>query len=418
MQTSIISEEKIRNRKMGILICGVILYFLTSMSKVLIPATIFNELQQAGLDVKSISAMGAVYMYSYAASQLLAGIFSDRYGGVRFLLIGGSLFTLGTLGFPFTDNLYLMYLSRILTGFGAGTVFLGVAKLLSDLFSARFAAALGFVLVLGFFGPTAGTMMIHLINLLGWKWAMAVPGLISAVGMLVILAVMKGTVKPVTKGQTLTPLFMILKKYRVWFLWLTSSVIFGSYYVLLGQIGQKSIIDFCKIRPEKAALAIMLMTIMVAVNNMGVNGMLKLCGNRRKTVAIFGITCTLLGSVLGWAAFTYNLGLTGILPAFYLVAFPAGFFPLYSQIAKEMFSAEYTGLAVAMVNFMAFVFIAAFQNISGRILEHFTTPLVKLSGIFPASAYAAIFLFFCIAALPAVIAAFFIPETKSQDDRS
>ncbi|MBO5793239.1 MAG: MFS transporter, partial [Lentisphaeria bacterium] len=133
MTVAVLSEETLRRKKMIILFCGVIMYFFTNMSKVLIPGTIFNELLKAGLDVKSISALGAVYMYSYAASQLLAGIFADRYGGVRILLLGGSMFTAGTIGFPFAEHLWLMYFFRFLTGFGAGTVFLGVAKLLADL---------------------------------------------------------------------------------------------------------------------------------------------------------------------------------------------------------------------------------------------------------------------------------------------
>ena len=100
--TAFTAPETLRRRKRTILGCGVFLYFLTSMSKVLIPATIFNDLQHLGLDAAAISATGAAFMYAYAASQLLAGIFADRYGGVRILLIGGSLFAAGSIAFPLT----------------------------------------------------------------------------------------------------------------------------------------------------------------------------------------------------------------------------------------------------------------------------------------------------------------------------
>ena len=198
MTATLFSEETGRKKKMIILFCGVIMYFFTNMSKVLIPGTIFNELQQTGLDVKSISALGAFYMYAYAGSQLLAGIFSDRYGGVRILLIGGSLFTAGTIGFPFMDNLYLMYFFRLLTGFGAGTVFLGVAKLLADLFSAKFSVAMGIILVFGYIGPTAGTLIVYLINAVGWQWAMAIPGMVAVTVLFAILALSRGMITPVT----------------------------------------------------------------------------------------------------------------------------------------------------------------------------------------------------------------------------
>ena len=408
MATALFSEETLRKKKMAIFFCGVIMYFFTNMSKVLIPGTIFNDLQAAGLDVKSISALGAFYMYAYAGSQLLAGIFSDRYGGVRILLIGGSLFTAGTIGFPFMENLYLMYFFRLLTGFGAGTVFLGVAKLLADLFPGKFAIAMGFILVFGYIGPTAGTLIVFLINAVGWQWTMALPGMIAATVLACILCLMRGTIKDVTRGQSLEPLFTIAKQGRMWLLWLTSSAVFGAYYVLLAQIGQKSIADFGRISPEKAALCITVMTIMVALNNMGVNLMLKLCGNRRKIVSAGGILCTLAGGTVGFFAFTQNWGLPGVFAAFFLIALPAGFFPLYSLIANELAPSEYTGLSVALINFMAFVFIALFQNISGRILQNYTA----VQGVFPPEAYGAIFIFIALASLPGVISSFFVPETR------
>ena len=407
MGTLGISEEKMRRKKMAILCCGIILYFFTNMSKVLIPGTVFNDLLRAGLDVKSISALGAIYMYAYAASQLLAGIFSDRYGGVRILLIGGSMFTAGTIGFPFAGELYLMYLCRILTGFGAGTVFLGVAKLLGDPFSVRFAMAMGIVLVLGYIGPTAGTMIVHLINIVGWQWAMAIPGMVAVAALTTILFFMKGTIKPVTPGQSFAPLLIFVRNPRVWLLWFTSSVVFGSYYILLAQIGQKSITDFCGISAEAAASCLMIMTIMVALNNMGVNGIVKLCRNRHKIAAVGGIFCTFAGGVAGWFAFSCNGGIAGVLAAFFLIAVPAGFFPLYSVIAKDIAPREYMGLAVALINFMAFVFIALFQNIAGRILQGFSA----VKGVFPPEAYAAIFIFIAVTAFPALVSSFFIPET-------
>ena len=76
-----------------------ILYFLTCMAKVLIPGVIYDDLLACGLDSRQIAGTGAAFMYAYAASQLLAGIFSNRFGGVRILLTGGSLFALGTVAF-------------------------------------------------------------------------------------------------------------------------------------------------------------------------------------------------------------------------------------------------------------------------------------------------------------------------------
>ena len=65
-----------------LLICGTGLYFFANLQRVAIPGTVFNHLQEnlhAGAPY--ITALGASFMYVYAVSQLLVGLFLDRYGG-------------------------------------------------------------------------------------------------------------------------------------------------------------------------------------------------------------------------------------------------------------------------------------------------------------------------------------------------
>ena len=84
---------------------------------------------------------------------------------MRILLIGDGAFVAGTLGFPCMSDLRLMIFCCILIGFGAGTVFLGIAKFLGDLYSEKFALALGMVLLISDFGSVFGTMpMVHLVE--------------------------------------------------------------------------------------------------------------------------------------------------------------------------------------------------------------------------------------------------------------
>ncbi len=407
-----LSPETLFRKKLMILICGVVMYFLTSMAKVLIPATIFAELQVLGFDARQISATGAAFMYSYAASQLLAGIFADRYGGVRILLIGGSLFASGSIFFPLLNNFHLMLICRMMTGFGAGTVFLGVAKLLSDLFSAKFAFMLGVICLLGYFGPTAGTMPVtYVINLWGWQFAMMLPGLIALLALAVIICRMRGTVKPTVSGQTLQPFFSMLKNRNMWMLCLSASVIFGIYYSISSQFGQKSLSDFCGMSREKATAVIMILTIIVACNNMGVNLLLKVCRNRRKAVTAIGMLMALAGTLLAALAFRHEPPAAAVvITAYVLIAIPGGFFPLFGTIAKEIAPPENVALAVAMLNFWCFVYIALFQNINGTILQRAAAG----STVFPPEAYSNVFVFLAGTALLGGILSFFYPETSPE----
>lgn len=409
-----LAPETLRRKKMTILFCGMALYFLTSMSKVLIPAAIYSDLQALGLDGKRIAATGAAFMYAYAASQLLAGVFADRYGGVRILLIGGSLFAVGSVGFPLTGNYVLMLLCRLMTGFGAGTVFLGVAKLLNDLFSEKFSLMLGVALLLGYFGPTVGTVpMKLLVGKVGWRCAMFLPGALAMAAMAVIVARMRGTIKPTVGGQTFAPLWLMMKNRAMWMMCIGISIVFGAYYGISSQFGAKSLSDLCGMTSTPAAAVIMVLTIIVAANNMGVNLFIKLCGNRRKPVIFLGQSAALIGAVCFFFA-ARNGSCPLLIAAFVLIAIPAGFFPLYGTVGKELNPPEHTALSVAIVNFWCFVAIALFQNVNGWILQHFSKPGAET---YSQEAYVGLAVFLGIAAAFGVMLTFFYPETGGKTVR-
>ena len=404
-----LNYSTVYRKKFAILICGIILYFLTCMAKVLIPGVIFDDLIARGLDARMISGTGAAFMYAYAASQLLAGLFSNRYGGIRILLSGGALFAIGTIGFPWIGSYPAMLFCRVLTGLGAGTVFLGVIKLLSDLFSEKFALSLGIVMLLSYFGPSCGTTpMVLLTHTAGWQLAMTLPGIIAGTAVVAILLLMKGTVKKAVPGSALNALTAMLKNREMWLLNATCPIIFGAYYVLCSQIGQKSISDHCSLAPAAASAVILTLTILVAVNNVGGNLLLKLCGNRRKTVIAIAFILSAAGGITGYCAFAFSNSLIPVIAAFVLIAIPAGFFPIYGTVAKELNPPEQTGLAVAVLNFWCFVYIAFFQNICGRILQLHT---IAGSDKFPPEAYCRIFIFLAAAAGAGVIGSMFIRET-------
>ena len=91
------------------------------------------------------------------------------------------------------------------------------------------------------------------------------------------------------------------------------------------------------------------------------------------------------------------------------MAFPAGFFSIFGTVAKELNDEKYTGMSVAFINFMAFVFISSYQNITGHILKMFSP--AAGTPVFSVTAYQAVFSFFLIGAVISLIAALLMPET-------
>jgi len=407
------APDVLRRKKCVILICGILICFLTSMAKVLVPATIFDDLLKLGIPVDRVSMFGAAFLYAYAASQLLMGCVSDRYGGVRVVLAGGGMFALGTILFPIAGNYYLMLLCRIITGFGSGTIFLGIAKLLGDLFERSFSIMLGAVLFFIYFGPTAGTVpMVKLVECIGWQWAMILPGIAAAGFLLPVLFFMRGTMEPVAAGQTLAPLTAVVKNRKIWYVCSACATVYGVYYAIAGQIGQKILVDIFGFASGRAAFCIMVLTVIVAVNNLVVNLLLKLLGNRRKTVLLLGVIISLAGVGVGQGVLIGRLGAGWFLFSLLLVAFPAGFFSIFSTVAKELNPPEFSVMSIAFINFMAFFFISVYQNIVGVLLKRFVSITETLA--FPPEAYISVYWFFIIAGVFSLAGACAVPETRGR----
>ena len=156
----------ITQKKHILFYAAVALMFMTSMNKVLVPNTVFDELQgELGISGQMLAAMGAGFMYTYAISQLALGLLSSKFGGVRILIFASAVFAAGCAVFPFLNSAEMMVAVRTLTGFGAGTAFIAVAKLVDDLFKKNFSFVLGIVLFLTYFGPVTGNLpMVTLVR--------------------------------------------------------------------------------------------------------------------------------------------------------------------------------------------------------------------------------------------------------------
>lgn len=398
-------------KKVIIFYAGVLLMFMTSMNKVLVPNAMFDELKnELGISGEKLAAMGAGFMYAYAISQLALGILSSKFGGVRILLFGASMFTLGSITFPFLSSANLMILTRALTGLGSGTVFIGLAKIIGDIFPKKFSQVLGIVLFFTYFGPVTGNLpMVALVRATSWRIAMAVPAVISLFVLITILIFLRGTLKPVLKGDTLSPLWILCKDKNSWLVFAASSVVFGSSYFISTIAGNKILTDIGRISPFAASLAVTIFAVVIAMNNIFGAIILKLLNNSRKALMMLAGIFHLTGTILCAISVYKNWGTFFIIAGFMSIAIPAGLFAVFSTVIKELHPQKYTGLAVAMLNFFAFVAIAGCGNIAGSVFARF-----EGGATYPPVAYAIIFGIFSCFALAGLTASFFLPETDNK----
>ena len=410
-------ERSLHLRRILILWSAMILSFFTSMSKVLVPRLVLDDLHSLGFSAGALGALGAGYMYTYAFNQMAVGIFSDRYGGVRLLLFGGGFFVTGSLLFPLSSTYWVMFLARMLAGMGSGTVFLGLAKLIADIYSDRFAFVFGGAMFLSYLGPIAGLLpMTWLVGVLGWRKAMMVPEVCSAVAMLVIVFASRGCMKPPRPGNCFAALGELLRDKYNRRLFGASSVVFGSYYSLLTVAGQKCLEDVCGMTRLRAALLLTVMAVLVAFGNLLTSAALRWCGGRRKVIFVSTLVCSLAGSLLGAAAFQWHLPTFAVAAAFVLLALSAGFFSLFAIIAKDLNPPERSGIAVSTLNFTAFVMIAVVGHLSGLLLNRYSGAAKIVAGVrqYPSEAYRDIFILFAVFGLLGLVSCFGVPETRDR----
>lgn len=417
------TETNLSHRgKVVLMVSTIALSFFTSMSKVLVPGVVFDDLQILGLNAGAIAGLGAVYMWSYSISQLTAGMLSGRLGGLRLLLAGGASFVAGSVLFPLCSYYPLLVTARILAGIGAGTVFLGLAMLIAELFPDRLTVILSVAMFLGYLGPIVGmSPMTWLIGLLKWRMALLVPAVLAGAAFagIFLMSLRCPRSRDEKAGAGLQVMLAVVKVGNNRRLFLASSVIFGAYYALLTVAGQKCLQDCCGMSRMQASIFVTILAMIVAVNNLFTDAVMKRFAGHRKRLLFLASGCCLAGSLLGAAAFQLRWPAFLVVTAFVLLAIPAGFFTIFSVIAREFNPPENFGMAMSLLNFFGFVAIALEGNLTGMLLNRHEGLAKKIDGltIYPPEAYRDMFLLFVVCALAGAIACIGIREKRSAAGR-
>ena len=120
--------------RLFLIIIATTFYFLANIQRSGIPGAIFDLLQgDYSACASKITFLGAIFCYIYAITQLVVGLMVDKIGGFRVIAIGSVMFAIGSILFPYSDNILGLYLSRALVGFGAATFYLSLIREVKNL---------------------------------------------------------------------------------------------------------------------------------------------------------------------------------------------------------------------------------------------------------------------------------------------
>lgn len=394
-------------------------YFGSYFYRIAVPGTIFDELQRDfATTAGAVAALGAIFLYIYGGMQLVTGILADRFGGLRVMMAGGILLTLGGICFPLTHSLILLYVFRGLTALGASLIFISLVKELDRLFEARhFAMILSVALFIGYSGGLFGTLPFErAVANFGWRVSLLGFGIFCGGALIVTATLFKITEPALDRERTQARLLLaaILQNRDSLPVILSGAINFGIYFLIQATVGKKMLTDCCGLTSAQAA-AVTFFMMLTSMSCTSLSGFIsRLMGNRRPPL-LRGCTLLMLG-----ATGVMIVALSGapnpawVTAAFILAGAASAASPLFCVAMKELNPPTAAGTAIGLINGACYLVIAIGINLSGWALDHFADAArhTATAVIYPPAAYRTILIGCLGLAVISCVSALFIRETR------
>jgi MFS family permease len=407
----------------GLLLTMVVLYSFAFFQRIGIPGTIFNELQtEFSMSAADVTRTGAIYLLIYAVMQPFAGIFADRFGGVRVTIISGVILTAGALLFPLSHSEYGLYWSRALVGLGSSAMYLCLVKETDRYFKGHvFTICLGIFTACGYVGGLFGTRPFRtIVESLGWRNSCLIIGVFTGISVFVLCFFARNQSNSDTK-QTNRHLIAGMSKFirnsLNYPIIIPCAICFSVYFSLQATIGPKFLEDFCKISALSASMLTFVMMCCMITSLLSAGIICKLLGNRRKAFLLANCFGTTIAIVMILIGIVFKAQPNWFLASFILLATISGCSPVVVSMIKETNDPDNVGLSVGILNTSAYLAVAVFSQFIGRTLDLFSDKAVTLNSaiVYPASAYLTVFSILLLLALLGTATAAFSRETYGKN---
>jgi MFS family permease len=415
-------EQNINKHALFLLLMMSGLYFVSFFQRVAVPGTIFNDLQRDfATTASAVTSLGSIYLLVYASLQLFIGMLADKHGGVKITLICGLFLCIGSVLFPLSNSLWLLYLSRALVGIGASGMYLCIIKETDTLFSPKhFAPLLGLFCMIGYGGGLFGTKPFRgIVEMMGWRWALLLVAGISVIFLVLTYFAGRaymGKSAVVSEKPILEKTKIVIMNSLAYPLFITGMINFSIYFSIQAIIGPKFIGDFLKMEPGQSTKYTFIMMFFTLATMLSSGHLSRMIGNKRKPFLVFGSVNVLLAVFILLGGTIFNFPAPCFLLAYVMLAISGGLTPVTVSFVKELNPRNAAALSVGLQNTVSYVSVAIGANLIGFILDVFKGSALSVNGawVYPAEAYTAIFTIMLIFALIAVVSSFRSRETHGR----
>ena len=410
-------------------------YFFVNFQKaVLVP--IFNEMQgDFGVSAGAVTGITTTFLLVYSAMQIATGLLVDRYGGGRVLIFGSLLMVTGAVLFPLSRWLWMVYVARVLTGIGAGSIYLCSVKEIDRLFPGSFTKVLGITMLVGYCGTAfAGPPLIWAVKYFGsWRIAAACfdAPLVAATAVLVVLSIRQEK-PPVNRDGRLLSLEPYREAFRNRNLRLmlgASPFMYASFIMLQNTIVKKMIEDVGHFSAHAAGIVFTVMVVLSAVFQMVPGALEDLMHRRRKVLLMIQISNAWTGVALIGAgvAVAGTCGATATVKVLmsaglFMLAAAAGSTPLTTSIFREVSDPGKIGTSLSLSNCFVYLLSSLSGQAAGFLMDKVGGSAIRIAKVagqevkhYPARSYFAVMIMLLLMVSFAIWNGSRVPETNGRN---
>ncbi|MBP9743209.1 MAG: MFS transporter [Burkholderiales bacterium] len=365
-----------------LLICSLFLFYkyIAQLFPSTISEDLINNYHFNGLE---LAIMASSYYYSYSVLQLAAGYLIDRHDVRIPCFLAILTLSIAMLIFSYTNNFYIMCISRVFMGAGASFATVLYMKCAAVWASKKAFGILSSLLAtVTMFGAAFGNAPIAIFfKTTGWHnglFIIAIGGLIIA-AMALIFVSNRGAIGNLNEFKlNLKDIYIIMRNKLNWLLFAYAGITFAPLLILGGLWGNPFLIEKFHITNTSASMLLSIMFIGIGIGS-PVWAILAALLNQRKNLMHLANLIAFL-DLIGIIYLDFSYSITLIL--FFILGFAVGCFMLCFQFCREINSIYIMGIAVAFVNMGDGIISSIIEPLIGCILD-----LLKTGNIFSLNSY-------------------------------
>ena len=365
-----------------------LVYFLVYFHRV--STSVIADDLRAAFDTNAtvLGFMSSMYFYIYALEQPLVGYLSDRMGPRRVIGYWTLIAAAGCLLFGAAPGIVWATAGRAMIGFGVGGVYVPALKAISLWFrKGEFASMVGILMAVGNFGAViATTPLAWAAGLWGWRATFYVIGALSVLLGLATLGLTKDYREPDAAGpgndrqaDRQSSSLRILANGQFWIIASVFFVIYGTLITLQGLWATPYLMAALSIDRLMASQLNMLIPVGVIIGAPLFGWLPDRFGIDKRRVLI-GILVVYVITWIGITYFTEVAGAAGVALVLLAMGGAGGaFISTLWGIIRLVVPPARLGLFSGILNPAPFLGVAAFQVLTGAILDRSATGTIPYS---------------------------------------